>query len=83
MYYYGSGANDPAISKKLLEFELIEQYHWTYEQIQRTPYRKLQELFVIRKQKNEATQTKINVQKAKQAAQAAVPGKGKKFYREV
>lgn len=81
MYYYGSGANDPAISKKIVEFELIEQYHWTYQQIQETPYKKLQELFIIKKQKNEVAQSKINIQKSKQQNQ--VGGKGKKFYKEV
>ena len=82
MYYYGSGANDPAISKKIVEFELVEQYHWTYNQIQEIPYKKLQELFIIKRQKNEVAQTKINIQKAKQQVGQGT-GKMKKFYREV
>ena len=80
MYYYGSGATDPAISKKLVEYELVEQYHWTYEQIEKTPYKKLQELFIIKKQKTEVIQAKVNIKKAKE--QQPGPGK-KKFYREV
>jgi len=82
LYYYGSGANDPAISKKIVEFELVEQYHWTYNQIQEIPYKKLQELFIIKRQKNEVAQTKINIQKAKQQVGQGT-GKMKKFYREV
>ena len=84
MYYYGSGSNDPAISKKIVEFELIEQYHWTYNEIQKMPYRKLQELFLIKRQKNESSQTKINIQKAKQQIPSSTgSGKMRKFYREV
>jgi len=81
LYYYGSGATDPAISKRIVEFEFVEQYHWTYKEIEETSYKKLQEHFIIKKQKNESVQTKINVQKAKQ--QVGTPGKARKFYREV
>ena len=83
MYYNGSGANDPAITKKIVEFELVEQYHWTYEEIQRTSYKKLQELFLRKRQKNELAQTKINIQKAKQQVPKGGSGRMKKIYREV
>ena len=79
LYFHGTGTKDPAVIRKIKEFELIEQYHWTYEDIDKTSYKRLQELWLIKKQKNEVMQTKANIEKAKRVN---APKKGK-FYREV
>ncbi len=84
MYYFGSGANDPAISRKITETELIEQHHWLPQDIANIPYKRLQEHFLILRQKNMVKQTQANVQKFKQQnSGGAVVGKTKKTYREV
>lgn len=92
MYYFGSGINvpagikknrDPAITRKITESELIEQHHWLPQDIAKIPYKRLQEHFLIMKQKNAVMQNKINTQKFKQQNMSSGSGQMKRFVREV
>lgn len=84
MYCFGNGANDPAISRKILESDLIEKHHWLPQDIAKIPYKKLQEHLFIQRQKNVNNETRANIQKAKNnMPKMTGSGKMKKFTREV
>lgn len=83
MYYFGSGSNVPAITRKIVESELIEQHHWLPQDIAKIPYKRLQEHFLIIKQKNVVMQSKANVQKFKQQNAGGGGGGRKTFTREI
>ena len=79
LYFFGGGSTVPAISRKIMESQLIEEYHWLPQDIAKIPYKKLQELQLIRSVKNKGMQQKQAVAKAKQQN---APGM-KKFTREI
>lgn len=84
MYFYGSGTTDPAISRKILESELIEKHHWLPQDVEKIPYKKLQEYLLIQKQRNIHIANKANVANAKKnASQMFGNGKMKSFTREI
>ena len=83
MYYFGTGCNVPAIARKILEVDLMEQYHWLPHEIDRIPYKRMQEFLLIRKQKNFNIQSKVNIEKAKSQHMSSGSGQMKKFTREV
>ena len=83
MYYFGSGSTEPAVTRKIIESELIEQHHWLPQDIAEIPYKRLQEHFLIVKQKNVVTQSKANIQKAKQQNINRNGGQMKSFVREI
>jgi hypothetical protein len=82
LYFFGTGANDPAISRKITEAELIDKHHWTPQQIREMPYKDLQTYLLIENQKNASIQTKTNIEKAK-SQHTMGSGQSKRFYREV
>lgn len=43
----------------------MEKYHWLPQDINKIPYKKLQKLLLINKQKNIDKQSKINIEKTK------------------
>ncbi len=81
MHFFGSGSNDPAISRKITEAELIDKHHWLPHEIAAIPYKDLQTYLLIENQKNASMQTKINTEKARQ--QTSSSGQSKRFYREI
>jgi len=82
LFHFGSGTNDPAISRKITEAELIDKHHWTPQQIREIPYKDLQIYLLIENQKNAAQQTRANIEKAK-ATHTAGKGQTRRFTREV
>ena len=80
MYYFGSGTTAPAIARKIIETELIEEYHWLPDEIAKIPYKRLQEHFLIKKQRNANIQTKIQIAKTKTATSKLG---GRSFVREI
>ena len=78
MYYNGGGADDPAITRDILENELMEEYHWLPKDVAEIPYKKMQKILLIKKQKNAIMENKLNVEKLKRD-QASGPPR----YREV
>ena len=79
MYFFGSGATVPAMSRKILESDLIEKHHWLPQDIAKIPYKKLQEHLLIQKQKMINLDVKTKTSKAN-----FQPAKGqRKFIREI
>lgn len=83
LYFFGSGANAPAVIRDIIENELMEEYHWLPQEIAKIPYKKLQKLFLIKKQKSAETQAKANINKFKQSRQSAGSGGSRSFVREI
>ena len=82
--YYTGGKTSVSATRKIIEVELMEEFHWTYDEIQKTPYKRLQELFLIRSQKQGAIETQRNIEEFKREHGAAGGGqKGKKSFREI
>ena len=48
----------------------MEEFHWLPQEIANIPYKTLQKLFIIQKQKVAAREVKVSTQKFKQQAQA-------------
>ena len=82
MYYNGSRTTAPAIARDIIEAELMEQYHWLPHEIAEIPYKKLQKLFIIKRQKGESAQHRANVAKFKQQHSSQTISRGQ-FRREV
>lgn len=49
----GKGTVTPAVKRKIIEVELIEEYHWLPQEIKQIPYKDLQALYLIKGQKQE------------------------------
>ena len=82
LYYSGGRVNAPAM-KKIIEVALMEEFHWTYDEIQSMPYKRLQELFVIRTQKQSTRETQRNIEQFKKEQSSFSGGQGKRTYREL
>ncbi len=78
-YYAGSSTQSPA--REIIECDLMEAFNWLPQDIDKIPYKKLQKIFLVRREKNAAVQTKIALEKVK-AENAPVKGRGQtKRYR--
>lgn len=53
-----NGRSASAVSKAIIENDLIEEFHWLPQDIDKIPYKKLQMFFLIRREKNAARQSK-------------------------
>jgi len=65
LYYYGGGTNDSGVKRELIESELMEKYHWLPQDIAKIPYKKIQKILLIGRQRMEERQTKAETEKAK------------------
>ena len=82
--YYTNGKASVSATRKIVEVALMEDFHWTYEEIQKTPYKRMQELFLIRSQKFAALEEKRNIDEFKREHGASGGGGRKgKVYREL
>ncbi len=68
----GKGRGTSAITRAIIENDLIEEYHWLPQDIAKIPYRKLQEFFLIRREKHNARNAKMAVSEFKQKVNASV-----------
>ena len=75
-------SNAPA-TPEMTELFLIEEYHWTPKQIAEIPYKKIQKLFLIKKQKNEAENVNRTMSQLKSQQNSMARGGGFKGYREL
>lgn len=82
LYYMGGKANASA-TRKIVEVALMEEFHWTYSEIQSIPYKRLQELFVIKAQKMAALETKRNIEQFKKEHSTSSSGHSKRMVREL
>jgi len=62
----GKSKTTSAITKAIIENDLIEEFHWLPQEIAKIPYRKLQEFFLVRREKNNARRAKAAVDSFKQ-----------------
>ena len=82
--YYSGGKASVSAMRKIIEVSLMEEFHWTYSEIQQFPYKRLQELFVIRNQKQAAMETKRHIEEFKNRhSGTSSRGQGKRMYREL
>ena len=65
-------------AREIIETELIEEFHWLPSDIDKIPYKKLQKLFIIRREKGAAQQTKVNVKNSHSSRSGQ-----RKRYREI
>jgi len=75
--------DDPNITRKVIEVQLMEDFGWTPEEIGKIPYRKIQEILVIRRQRENTIQNKIELSKIRQQQQSISSGQTKRIIREV
>ena len=83
MRYFGGSSrfSDPALARNFIEAELMEEYHWLPKEIGEIPYKTLQKMFIIQRQRSAARQTKMQTQQFKSEHST---GRGRtKRYREV
>lgn len=84
--YFSTNGNSkrvPAeISRKVVEAELINTFHWLPQDIAIIPYEKIKDLLMILDIKEEYRASSRAVVEAKNQAQSAAKGHGKRF-REV
>jgi len=62
----GKGKVSSAMNSSIIENDLIEEFHWLPQDIAKIPYRKLQEFFLIRREKVNARNAKNAVSDFKQ-----------------
>ena len=60
----------------------MDEHHWLPKDIGKISYKKLQKMFIIKKQKNETAQTQANVEKFK-SQHSSSRGQSRRFTREV
>lgn len=53
-----SGRSASAVSRSIIENDLIEEFHWLPQEIEKIPYKKLKMFYLIRREKSAARQTK-------------------------
>lgn len=56
-----SGRSASVVSKALVENDLIEEFHWLPQDIEKIPYKSLQMFYLIRKAKVQARQAKVEL----------------------
>lgn len=72
-YYRGNESAVPNIIKKLIvECELIEEYHWTFQEIQKIPIDRLHFLFLWKKMRQAGMSDKEELDKIKRKNQSKI-----------
>ena len=61
----------------------MEKYHWLPQDIAKIPYKKIQKIRVIEKQRGAAQESRMNKEKFKSQQQSISSGRTKRFTREV
>ena len=52
------GSVAPAIKRAIIEMELIDEFHWLPQDIEKIPYKQLQLFYIIRRQQRESANEK-------------------------
>ena len=63
-YYSGKGSTTSAVKRSIIEADMVSEHHWLPQDINKIPYKKLQEMSIINRQKNETAyqQQALNAQ---------------------
>jgi hypothetical protein len=64
-YYSKNGSTSPAITRSILELNMVEEYHWLPQDIKKIPYRDLQIYSIIRKQRTETVHAQSEIKNIK------------------
>jgi len=81
--YYG-GTSSQAPAREVIESDLIEAFHWLPQDIDNIPYKKLQTMFLVRREKQAAIETKRAVDQIRAEHSQTTKGRGQtKRYREL
>tara|TARA_R110000824_G_scaffold148242_3_gene317903 strand:+ start:77912 stop:78163 length:252 start_codon:yes stop_codon:yes gene_type:complete len=56
------GSGDPAVNRLIIENDLIEAFNWLPQDIEKIPYKKLQELFIVKEAKEDARNAKKEIE---------------------
>jgi len=65
----------PALSRMLTEVDLISEFHWLPQDIAKIPYKKMQMILFILKQKADALESRRVIERAKSEVKSRVGGK--------
>ena len=57
----GKGKSVSAVSRAIIENDLIEEFHWLPQDIAKIPYKQLQMFFLVRREKTAARNAKAAV----------------------
>jgi len=79
-YYFGKNV---APAREIIELNLIEEFHWTPQQISSIPYKTLQRIFFIRNQRSAVQQAQISANKIKSQNKTTGSGQMRRFTREI
>lgn len=83
-FVMSNGRSASVVSKSLIENDLIEEFHWLPQDIDKIPYKKLQMFFLIRREKNAARDSKRDVDENKQKQKSGTSGSGQsKRYKKI
>lgn len=82
-YYNGGGTSDAATIRLLTEIQLAEDFGWTHKEIGETPYKFIQKLLLIKKQKNVVQQNRVAIDNFKKQNVSTGSGQMRRFYRDV
>ncbi len=75
-------SNVPA-TREMIELSLMEEFHWTPKQISEIPYKKIQQIFLIRNQKVAVENINVSRRQLESEMKSMGTGRGRKFTREV
>ena len=82
-FFHGSKNVTSAVIQKMIEYDMMETFHLSPKQIEEIPMKKIQEIMLIKRVKNEAIEVKMKLDQVRSQAKVAGRGLSKKGYREV
>jgi len=86
-FFHGSKDVTPAVVQKMIEYDMMETFHLSPKEVAEIPMKKIQEIMLIKRVKNEALEVKMKLDQVKAqsmaAGRSAGRGQTKKGYREV
>lgn len=68
-----------AISRDIIENDLINTHHWLPQDIAKIPYKNLQKMFLINKHRNEMKMHKDSIDEFKRQTKSTGRGSGKRY----
>ena len=83
-HYMGSSYVKRLPAREILEWNLIEEFHWTPQEVAQIPYKKMQKLLIVRNQKYTTQETKANLDNfRKENKFTTARGQTRRYTREV
>jgi hypothetical protein len=76
-----SGRGVSAISRAIIENDLVDDYHWLPQDIAKIPYKALQMLYLVRREKVNARNAKVKIDELRQKQKSESNKGQRKRYR--